>query len=386
MNPRTRTVLPGRLRVARLVLSFALVATCSRAARADDATDSARAHFSEGVTRFEAGDYEGARALFLRADSEHHAPVIIYNVARSEERLDHPQAAVDAYDSYLREAGDSGEFATAAALAMAQIRARSPRLRVETSPPGANVFVDAQAAPEKSPTSILVTIGHHHVVAQGDDWHAETEVDATDPSKGAIVTLARAPGNSAVSSTSTPTSTHLAPAPETVPISGPNGLVLGMSFSIVAYHFFSKRGQADTTTGVAPALIADVGYAITPRVEITLRVLGGLGSEGTPVTLVEGLGPGFSFRALPALWIGAWCLGGRIESSFTPGEPIPGEAPGPRYVETGWVFAPELEASVALFQTDYGQWMLSISPSYYFASPQDNGALFVPMSFGLRTF
>jgi hypothetical protein len=370
------------------LLSFAFLATHSLAARADDATDSARAHFSEGVTRFEAGDYEGARALFLRADSEHHAPVIVYNVARSEERLDHPQAAVDAYDAYLREAGDSGEFATAAALAMAQIRARSPRLRVETSPPGANVFVDAQAAPEKSPTSMLVTIGHHHVVAQGDDWHAETEIDATDPSKGAIVTLARAPGNSAVSSipASTSTPTHLAPAPETVPLSGPRGVVFGASFSIVAYHFFSKRGQADTTTGVAPALIADVGYAITPRVEIFLRVLGGIGSEGTPVTLVEGLGPGFSFRALPALWVGAWCLGGRIESSYTPGTPIPNESPGIKYFETGWVFAPQFEASLSLLQTEYGQWMLSVSPSYYFASPQDNGALFVPMSFGLRTF
>jgi hypothetical protein len=375
---------------ARAVFLFVVCgAAYSQVARADDATDSARAHFSEGVTRFEAGDYEGARALFLRADSEHHAPVIVYNVARSEERLDHPQAAMDAYDSYLREAGDSGEFATAAALAMAQIRARSPRLRIETTPPGANIFVDAVEAPEKSPTSMLVTIGHHHVVAEGDGWHAEAEVDATDPSKGATITIARNPMNQAVLSPSTNSPalpTHLAPAPETVPISGPHGLVVGGSFSIVAYHFFSKRGQADTTTGVAPALIADVGYAITPRVEIFLRVLGGIGSEGTPVTLVEGLGPGFSYRLLPALWIGAWCLGGRIESSYAPATPLPGESPGEKYFETGWVFAPELEASLSILQTDYGQWMLSVSPSYYFASPQDNGAFFVPMSFGLRTF
>jgi hypothetical protein len=368
-------------------LLLSCVATYSQVARADDATDSARAHFSEGVTRFEAGDYEGARALFLRADSEHHAPVIVYNVARSEERLDHPQAACDAYDSYLREAGDSGEFATAAALAMAQIRARSPRLRIETTPPGANVFVDAQAAPDKSPTSMLVTIGHHHVVAEGEGWQAEAEVDATDPTKGATVMLVRAAGNTP-SSPPPPIANpaRFPPPPEAAPISAPHGLVFGGSFSIVAYHFFSKRGQADTTTGVAPALIADVGYAITPRLEIFLRVLGGIGSEGTPVTLVEGLGPGFSFRLLPSLWVGAWCLGGRIESSYTPNAPLPGEAPGIKYFETGWVFAPEFEASLSLLQTDYGQWMLSVSPSYYFASPQDNGALFVPMSFGLRTF
>jgi len=126
--------------------------------------------------------------------------------------------------------------------------------------------------------------------------------------------------------------------------------------------------------------MGDIGYAITPRAEIFLRVLGGIGSEGTPVTLVEGVGPAFSYRALPALWVGAACLGGRIESSETPSDGIL------RYFETGWVFAPMAEASLSVLQTDYGQWMLSVSPSYYFASPQDNGAFYVPIAFGLRSF
>ncbi|MEO6877964.1 MAG: PEGA domain-containing protein, partial [Gemmatimonadaceae bacterium] len=155
----------------RIGAALLIVATWTSSAYADDAIESARAHFADGVARFEAGDYEAACALFRRADSEHHAPEIVYNVARSEERLDHPQAAVESYDAYLREAGETGEFATAAALALAQIRGRSPRVHIETAPPGAHVFVDGIEAPGKSPTSTLVTLGHHQVVAEGEGWH-----------------------------------------------------------------------------------------------------------------------------------------------------------------------------------------------------------------------
>ena len=356
-------------------------------AHADDATESARTHFSQGVAAFEKGDFEAACALFRRADSEHHAPVIVYNIARSEERLEHPQAAIDSYDAYLREAGESGEFASAAALAMAQIRARSPRLKIETTPSGARVFVDSVEASEKSPTSVLVTVGHHRVSAEADGWRAASEIDATDPTQAMTVTLAR-PADGATPIVPQPSPPekhdeqlpHLAPPPESIPITGPRGLVFGLSFDIVAYYLGPARGRPDHTEGVAPALTADIGYALTPRAEIMLRVLGGIGSEGTPVTLVEGLGPAFSLRVLPPLWIGAACLGGRIESSNTPSDGIR------RYYETGWVFAPMLEVSFALLKTSYGQWMLNASPAYYFASPADNGAFFVPIGFGLRAF
>ncbi|MGH7328978.1 MAG: tetratricopeptide repeat protein, partial [Polyangiaceae bacterium] len=346
-------------------------------------------HFSQGVAEFEKGDFEAACALFRRADSEHHAPVIVYNIARSEERLDHPQAAIDSYDAYLREAGESGEFASAAALAMAQIRARSPRLKIETTPPGARVFVDSVEASEKSPTSVLVTVGHHRVSAEGDGWRGASEIDATDPSQGLTVTLAR-PATAAESlplvhpqsenGKPADVPTHLAPSSESVPIPEPRGLVFGLSFDIVGYYLGPARGRPDHTEGVAPALMGDIGYALTPRAEIMLRVLGGIGSEGTPVTLVEGIGPAFSLRVLPPLWIGAACLGGRIESSNTPSDGVM------RYYETGWVFAPQVEVSFALLKTSYGQWMLNASPGYYFASPADNGAFFVPVGFGLRTF
>ena len=47
---------------------------------------------------YQTGDWEGAARHFREADAEHHAPAIVYNLGLSEEKLGHPQAAVDAYE------------------------------------------------------------------------------------------------------------------------------------------------------------------------------------------------------------------------------------------------------------------------------------------------
>src|SRR5262245_39392825 len=114
-------------------LALALGMLASKSARADD-IDAARKDFAEGVRLLSVADYEGARRMFKRADSEHHAPAIVYNLAIAEERLSHVHAALDAYEAYLAEVGDTGEFSPSAAIAIAQIRARSTRLRIETAP------------------------------------------------------------------------------------------------------------------------------------------------------------------------------------------------------------------------------------------------------------
>ncbi len=87
------------------------VLVSSREARADD-VEAARRDFAEGVRLYQRGDYEGARRLFKKADGEHHAPSIVYNLAVAEERALRPQAAIDTYEAYLAEAGENGEFAS----------------------------------------------------------------------------------------------------------------------------------------------------------------------------------------------------------------------------------------------------------------------------------
>ncbi|MDB4996286.1 MAG: hypothetical protein JWM74_3718, partial [Myxococcaceae bacterium] len=178
-----------RLRLVS-ILVVALGFAPAIAAAAPDDVDSARKHFGEAVKHYKDGDYEGARALFLQAEREHHAAAIVYNIARTEERLGHPQAAVESYEAYLGEAGEKGEFAQAAALAIAQLRARAPKLRIETKPAGARVFVDGAPLRDVAPITMLVTPGHHHVVAEGEAWRAEADVDAVDPTRVETVSLA----------------------------------------------------------------------------------------------------------------------------------------------------------------------------------------------------
>ncbi|MEO6419742.1 MAG: tetratricopeptide repeat protein, partial [Polyangiaceae bacterium] len=163
------------------------------AARADDDVDDARKQFVEGVQRFQEGDFEGARAAFGRAEAEHHSAVIVYNLARTEERLGHPQAAIEDYEAYLAEGGDAAEYGPAAALAIAQIKGRSPRVRIETSPPGTRIFVDGTPITERSPTTLLVPVGHHHVVVEGDGWRGEVDLDAVETAHVVSVTIARPP-------------------------------------------------------------------------------------------------------------------------------------------------------------------------------------------------
>jgi len=86
------------------------------------------------VKLYQQGDYEGARRLFKQADAEHHAPAIVYNLALAEEKLRHPQAAVDAYEAYVGEVGEQGELSSSAAVAIAQIKTRPTTLRIATKP------------------------------------------------------------------------------------------------------------------------------------------------------------------------------------------------------------------------------------------------------------
>ena len=347
----------------------------SSPARAED-VGGAREHFAEGVKRFQNGDFEGARESFRLADSEHHAPAIVYNIARAEERLGQPQAAVESYEAYLVESGDQGEFGPAAALGIAQIKTRSPRVRVVTDPSGARIFVDGRPFLEPSPSTFLVSAGRHHSAVEGDGWRREAEIDAIDPARVAAVTLARPslPGATPPNTEKKPNDpSALAPQRRL----SPDDFIYGAAFALVPYAFMGKRGNAATTQGLAAGGTIDLGYALTDRAEIFGHIVGAIGSEGSPFTSLYAVGAAFSIRALPSLWVGAGFLGGRADSSengrtFTYG--------------TDYVFSPMGEISVALLTRWYGQWLLSAQPAYLVAAPGDNSALYVPISFGLRSF
>lgn len=374
---------------SRFALSLVVVATLlvvATPATGDD-MEEARKHFAEGVKRYKDGDYEGARALFQQANTEHHAAPIVYNIARAEERLGHPQAAVDAYDAYIAEAGEKGELTEAAIVAVARIRASARQLHIQSKPAGARIFIDGTEARDPAPTRVLVPAGRHHIVAEGDGWRAEADVE-TGPSPTETVTLAQPEPSSAAKAASPidtgnapPTASSIAP-PVPPPLPSSDGFVFGAQFAAVPHYFDKTASKPFTSFGLAAGFVVEAGYAPAEDLVAMGRILVAAGSKGSPATVLDSIGFALSYRLRQRLWIGGALQIGR---ALLPGAFNPGPDDDRRF-DSDFVFCPTLELSVAVIERSYGQWLISIFPGYYFASPRDNDVLYVPVGFGLRTF
>ena len=359
--------------------------------RADDIVR-ARKAFAEGVRLYRNGDWEGARRLFREAEAEHHAPTIIYNVGLAEEKLGHPQAAVDAYEAYLAESGDSGEFAATAAAAIAQLKARSTRLRLETTPPGARLFVDAAPLSDRAPASFLVPSGHHVVAAEGDGWRAERTVEATGAGDTLSVVLEpSSPPTSApapaVSSLSPPPPASSTAPPRDLPSQAvpsarddaPEELTWGAAFAIVPIYLLGVTTPSAPNARPGASIVAgplvEIGWSLTDSFELLGRGFAGIGPDAKPST-GWWLGPGLSYRLGSAVWVGATFIGGDI-STRAHSEPY----------GTSFVFGTMLEANVILLKKRGGEWLAGIQPSLLLTQiKQDNTAIFFPVTFGYRAY
>jgi hypothetical protein len=376
-----------------LLLIVALVLSCSRTARAGD-VDAARKLFADGVKLYQQGDYEGARRLFKQADTEHHAPAIVYNLALAEEKLRHPQAAVDAYEAYVAEAGGQGELSSSAAVAIAQIKARSTKLRVDTKPPGARVFVDGALLAEPAPVTVLVSAGTHVVVAQGEGWRGEEDVSVEGKGDSLAITLAQAATpEPAPKIDPSPPPAAQPPAdrpPETPPLAPKqeiDGLVWGAGFAIVPAFLFgvdtSEKTPEETAAtknardaaSIFAGPLVEIGLALSPDFVFLARGLVGIGPDGKPSYAYMG-GPGISFRATSRLWLGATFLGGRFETRAFDAD-----------YGTDLVFGTMVEATYAVLRKTDGEWIAGLQPAFLLTRrDRDNTTIFFPMTFGYRAY
>lgn len=353
--------------------------------------EAARRDFAEGVRLFQRTDYEGARSLFKKADGEHHAAAIVYNLAFAEERLSHLQAAVDGYEAYVAEVGDRGEYSAAAGVAIAQIKARATRLRIDTKPSAARVFVDGFPLAEPAPTTFLVPMGHHVVVAQGEGWRAEEDVEARglgdvlsvvvkSPSTEATAALPPAVVERPPTVDAPPEQPRQEPRPRPSS-SAPEGLVYGAAFALAPYILLGasdgtpRRENADTAKQVLAGAIVEVGYALTDRFELLGRGFFALGPDGKPSYAAMG-GPGISLRVGSSVWLGATFLGGGIDTMAHDA-----------HYKTNIVFGAMAEATLAVLPSDLGQWSVGFQPGLLLTdNPRDNTAFFFPLTFGFRAY
>src|SRR5260221_5891914 len=131
-----------RYRIARGAL-FACVLIVGHAERAlgDDLADEADLQFRLGAERYAASDFRGALEHFLASNRLVPNQNVVFDVARTYEKLGLYPEAFRYYTDALAAETDAGARSRIAQ-AIAQIRPHVAVLEIETDPPGATLYID----------------------------------------------------------------------------------------------------------------------------------------------------------------------------------------------------------------------------------------------------
>ncbi len=240
------------------MFAAALVLTASSPALADDdrANREAEARFKEGLARVKTKDYEAARLSFAQAYAVLHRPLILWNLALSEEKTNHPLDALAHFRQVAHDAPTDSDRASAQKHVDALLGQLS-RVDVQ-APPGTALALDggdAGTAPIGDPLDVMP--GHHVVTAKmaagvtktsdvdavaGQVAHVSFVADA-DPSAPLAVTMpaSAAPGAAAAPAVSTP-----APPPSPPEDQTPKPFWTARTVSAVVF-----AGAAAVTVGFA---------------------------------------------------------------------------------------------------------------------------------------
>jgi len=149
------------------MVTAALLLAASSSARADDdrANREAEARFKEGLARVKSKDFEAARLSFEQAYAVLHRPLILWNLALSEEKTSHPLEALGHFRQVAREAPSDADRASAQKHVEALL-GELARIDVQ-APAGTALALDgasvAGTAPLADPLDVMP--GHHVIAA-----------------------------------------------------------------------------------------------------------------------------------------------------------------------------------------------------------------------------
>ena len=157
----------GRWKLAVVALVALAVASGARGARADDVADEADLQFHLGADAYQKGNFDGALEHFLASNRLVGNRNVMFNIARTYERM---QKYPDAFRWYVRAQAGETDAATRERIEQA-LRAMAPNvavLKVETDPPGARVFLDRKDLGERgsSPQRLGLPAGRYQVIAE----------------------------------------------------------------------------------------------------------------------------------------------------------------------------------------------------------------------------
>lgn len=233
-----------------------------------EALADARRAYAEGTEHFNAGRFAEALASFERAFAMRSNPVVLKPIAECHERLGHVPEAIAALERYLRELPTAGDHAQLEAR-LAALRQRPARVSVMSSPEGAQIVIDGEPRPQRTPSDVEVPPGHHRISATLPGYRAtEREFDTSPGAAVSMdVTLERVTAGAVAG--------PVVPPPVTVRRVGSAvwvatavagaAAVAGTVFGIMALSDANDYEQTPTQElldrGQRNALLADVGFA-----------------------------------------------------------------------------------------------------------------------------
>ncbi len=136
--------------------------------------DEARARFNEGVALADASDHEAARLKFNQAWALHKSPVILYNLARSEQLSGHHVEALEHYRQFRRISGDpkiTEQMRQRANENEAELSRMVGQIEIE-APAGSKITIDGR--PVESPEELVPVSPGQHVVEATIDGSGRT--------------------------------------------------------------------------------------------------------------------------------------------------------------------------------------------------------------------
>ncbi|MCU0691916.1 MAG: PEGA domain-containing protein, partial [Polyangiaceae bacterium] len=344
----------------------------------------ARAHFERGVALFEKDDFVGALEAFDLADRARHLAAIIYNIARARESLGQAQAAFEAYEAYIAEAGAQGEYLAAATVALTNLKARATGLRIESDPPGATVRVDGVPLREKTPTSVWVFRGRHRVDVELGSWITGLDVAAE--------------GNGASQTVRVERPEPSPPGPEVPAVTSVreyNELTAGLGFSLNYSALVVKADRESPSTegkyrntSLRFGVAIELGYALSPRAVMQLRGDCGLGATEKALFSLGMVSLSFAHRAAQSWWLSAGGIVGSIDKELgATYSPLFGAREDDSIVlGSDMAVGPVIGATLVLDDDDNGEWTLAINPSLLLGTGQAQSTLFVPLAIGRKWY
>jgi outer membrane receptor protein involved in Fe transport len=159
----------GRVAAPALFYLFAL--SREAVAVAGDLADEADVQFNIGADRYEAHDYVGALEHFLASNRLVPNKNVVFNIARTYEQL---RKASEAYRYYTLALANENDTATRARIgeAFARITPKIAILQIETSPPGATIYLDRKDLGSRgiTPTTIGLGAGKRRIIIEASGY------------------------------------------------------------------------------------------------------------------------------------------------------------------------------------------------------------------------